>query len=113
MSDGVDIKGALFTKRLNEDDYEIPGVATIRLRSVSRHLLLGMSDTEKISPLVAERKMLAAGMVSPAMTEEEAGRWQRAASAGEIAGVLNRIRELSGLAEGADKSRLPVLRDES
>jgi hypothetical protein len=110
---GEDLKEALFKARLPEDDVEVPGVGTVRVRGLSRAEVMLMrkaTDTEAMDgsrALILERKMLALGMVDPQLTEAEAGQWQHASAAGELDLVSDRIAELSGMAEGAPKSGLP------
>jgi cell division inhibitor SulA len=109
---GEDLKEALFKPRLPEDDVEVPGVGTVRVRGLSRTEVMLMrkaTDIEAIDgsrALVLERKMLALGMVDPQLSESEAGRWQQASAAGELDLVSDRIAQLSGMAEGAPKSGL-------
>lgn len=105
-------KAKLFAPRLPEADVEVPGLGvTVRVRGLSRVEVLAMrkaTDNENTLDgprvLVLERKMLAAGMVDPELTEAEAGRWQAASAAGELEPVVNKIQELSGLLEDSGKA---------
>ena len=97
-------KDLLLKPRLAEDDIEIPGVGTVRVRALSRaEVLLVRKATDNADSidgprvLVLERKMLAAAMVDPVLTEAEVGRWQQASAAGELEPVTTRIQQLSGL----------------
>lgn len=51
--------------------------------------------------------MLHFGMVSPALTVEEAGQWAEQDSVGVLTDVADKINELSGMGEGAGKSGPP------
>lgn len=95
-------KADLFVPRLPQDDIEIPGVGTVRVRGLSRHEAVVMQA--QTGPGMSERKMLTFGLVNPMLTEDEAGRWQHASPAGELEPVTNRIAELSGMKLGADKT---------
>ncbi|MDM4721157.1 hypothetical protein QTQ03_16690 [Micromonospora sp. WMMA1363] len=99
-------KDKLISPRIAEDDVEIPDVGTVRVRAVSRYSLLaaGKGVSEDKDPAVVERRMLVAALVDPPLTMAEAEQWQKSAPAGEIGHVLQRVRELSGLTEGAAKS---------
>lgn len=105
-------KEALFALRADtasgqpEDDVEVPGVGTVRVRALSR--AEGMLVQQANGTDVTERKILAMGMVNPKLSEVDAGRWQKAATAGEMEPVTQRITELSGLGEGAPKSDVPA-----
>lgn len=87
---------------LPEDDVEIPGVGTVHVRALTRGEVYQVQRPEQW--VDSERKILAFGMLDPVLTEKEAGRWQESAPAGEIDVVVDRIRELSGITEGASKS---------
>lgn len=94
-------KECLFAKRLPEDDVEVEGVGTVRVRGLSRaeaNAVKVHQGTEKL-----EQKILTFGMVNPALTEDEVARWLRAASYGELEPVLTRIGELSGLMDDSAK----------
>jgi hypothetical protein len=106
-----DLKARLLKARLPEDTVAIDGIGEIRVRGLSRGEVFAI---QKVSKGTAdfERRTLACGLVDPAMTEDEVRQWQDAAPAGELEPVGDKIRELSGLVKGADKSDLPVAGDE-
>lgn len=97
-------KELLFKPNLTETDVEVPGRGTIRVRTMTREELHSLKSKEDTG--LGERRVLAACMVDPELTEDEVLRWQRAAPAGELTAVVERIMELSGLVDGADKSGL-------
>lgn len=94
-------KELLFKSRLPEADVDIPGVGTVRVRGLSR--LEAMHVQAANGPDATERRVLALGLVDPALSEAEAGKWQKASIAGELEPVTAKIAELSGLVPGADK----------
>jgi hypothetical protein len=103
-------KSILLKSRLPEADVDIPGVGTIRVRGLSRAEVLltrKATDDEHVDGprvLTLERKMLAAAMIDPKLTEDEVGQWQRASGAGELHPVILKIQELSGLLEDSEKA---------
>ncbi|MFI1195514.1 hypothetical protein ACH4T9_19965 [Micromonospora sp. NPDC020750] len=99
-------KSKLLSRRVAEDTVEIDGVGEVAVRAVTRYELLtaGKGVNEEKVPDLIERRMLVAGIVDPPLTMAEAEEWQKGASAGEVGKVLQRIRELSALTEGAAKS---------
>lgn len=103
-------KELLFKPRLTEEDVEIPGVGTVRVRALSRAEAMIVSDVKGTE--ARERKILAFGMVDPQMTEAEVGRWQKAATAGEVNAVALRIATISGLLDGAAKEAVKNFRGE-
>lgn len=96
-------KAALLAPRLEEDDVDIPGVGTVRVRGLSRYEVMVSQRGNKGGTIAVERVMLRYGMVDPILTEDEVAEWQKASPAGEIEPVARRISELSGLRQGADK----------
>lgn len=112
-------KALLFKSRLNEADVEIPDVGTVRVRGLSRAevmLVRKATDTEHMDgsrALVLERKMLAAAMVDPVLTESEVGQWQQASAAGELEPVVRKVQELSGMLDDAPKEAVKTFRGES
>lgn len=107
------------TSGMSEDDVEVPGLGTVRVRGLSRfEILVARKATDNEAnidgprALMLERKMVAAAMVDPPMTEAEVGTWQKVGSANEIGVVVDKIRELSGLDEGAPKEAYKSVRDE-
>jgi hypothetical protein len=97
-------KELLFKPRLAEDDVQIPGVGSVRVRALSRSEVLLVrkatdlaGDVPAPRALVLERKMIATAMVDPVLTESEVGRWQNASAAGELEPVTDAIQRLSGM----------------
>jgi hypothetical protein len=103
-------KAALLAPRLPEDDIEIPGVGTIRVRALSR------AEAMKVQRLPAKDRdahQIALGMMDPPMSVDDVKQWAAASPAAEMEAVSRRIAELSGvLTEGAQKSGVPGVRDE-
>jgi hypothetical protein len=99
-------KSKLLARRVAEDTVEIEGLGEVAVRGVTRYELLsaGKGVNEEKVPDLIERRMLVAGVAEPELTMAEAEEWQKSAVAGEIGKVLQRIRELSALTEGAPKS---------
>ncbi len=112
-------KETLFRPRLPEDDVELPGVGTVRVRGLNRDEVLSVrkatDDANRLDgprALVLERKMLAAAMIDPTLTEAEVGKWQKAAPAGELEPVTLRVQELSAMVGGAAKEAYKSVPDE-
>lgn len=94
-------KELLFKPRLPEEDVEIEGVGTVRVRGLSR---IEAIHVQAAKGAEQERRILALGMVEPALTEDEVKLWQKASPAAEIEKVAGRITVLSGLAEDSAKT---------
>jgi hypothetical protein len=109
MSD--DLKARLLKPRVPEGTVDLEGVGTVRVRGLSRGEVFMTQQAKGVEAM--ERKILALGMLDPALTEAEVKAWQENSPAGEIEPVSEKIRELSGLVTGADKSGVPGDGDES
>lgn len=104
-------KELLFKPRLPEADVDVAGVGTVRVRGLNRAEAMMIQEAKGAATI--ERKLLALGMVDPTLTEAEAGQWQKAAPAGELEPVTEKISELSGLLVDSDKEAYKSLPDES
>lgn len=89
-------KAALFRDRLPQREVSIPDVGVVTVRAISRYEQMVFTKAAAGDVTVFDRKQLAAAMVDPPMSEEDAGRWLQAAPAGEVAIVIEVIGELSG-----------------
>jgi hypothetical protein len=108
MSD--DLKARLLKPRVPEGTVDLEGIGTVRVRGLSRGEVYMTQQAKGTEAM--ERKILALGMLDPALTEDEVRAWQQNSPAGEIEPVADKIRDLSGLNKGADKSGVPDVRDE-
>lgn len=101
------------TDELDEgaEDVTLPSGRTVRVRGLSRYELMTIGKgTEDGS--VIERRQVVACVVEPKLTIAQVEAWQRRSTAGGDFKVLSeKIRDLSGIAEGAQKS--PVREDGS
>jgi hypothetical protein len=95
---------------LPEDDVDVDGVGTVRVRGLSRDEVFDVQSV-KGGIGASERRILHLGMIDPPMSEGEAGQWQKVSPGGEIDPVVDRIRELSGLDEDADRAAMRQFRD--
>lgn len=102
-----DLKSRLLAARaetpsgMPEDDVEVPGMGTVRVRGLSRFEAMWMQQAKDIQ--AQERRQLAAAMVDPPMTESEAGQWQKVSVAGELEPVTKKIAELSAMLRDSAK----------
>lgn len=94
-------KELLFKARLPEEDVEVPGVGTVRIRALNRAEAMHVQEAKGLA--AAERRIVALGMVDPVLTEAEVGRWGDASAAGELELVSRRIAALSGMLQGSAK----------
>lgn len=96
----------LLEPRLDTEEIDLP-IGRVEVRGLSRFELLLAGKLAGDDTAVMEQHMLHMAMVSPAVSLEQAKAWQKASPAGEIRPVVETINRLSGVGQGADKSRLP------
>ncbi len=89
-------KAKLFEPRLPTREVNIPGIGVITVRGITRFEQMVFSKAAAGDVSTFDRKQLAAALVDPEITEDEAERWMQAAPAGEISLVVEVIGELSG-----------------
>lgn len=107
-----DLKARLFKPRLDEEELELEGVGTVRIRALSREEVADAREDnvdrkDNVDYTGYEHQLIATSMVDPELTPDEVARWARAAPAGELVKVMDRIRELSKLDEESSKSDIP------
>lgn len=95
---------------LPQDDVEVLGIGTVRVRGMNRGELLmgGKLGEDGKNQRAMERFVLSSCMVDPEMTLEDVDAWMSSGPAMEIQPVVQKINELSGVGQGAAKSGLPA-----
>lgn len=101
-------RDALLARRLGEGEHEIPDVGTVRIRGLSRAVVLEVQALVEVA--AADRKMLVAALVDPAVTEDDVAVWQQNSPPLEIEKLIEAIRELSGMGDGASKAAYKRIR---
>ncbi len=99
---GVD-KATLLGSVLPQRSVEVPGVGTLTVRALSRAEVVSFQALSSADEL--ENATLAAGMVEPSLSLEEAARWRSIAGNEDVKAVSDAILELSGLGEGAQAAK--------
>lgn len=94
-------------------EHEIPGVGIVTFRALSRHEMIEAGKHGDGDALQQERYILSRAMLDPVMGEHDVAAWQKASIPGEINEVAKAINALSGIGQGAAKSDVPAVRDES
>lgn len=102
-------KDTLLQQRFGLTTYTIPGVGTVRVRSLTRGEALQVVGVEK-DKRDLEAQILAWAMIEPKLSVEDARVWMDNSPAGELQTLTQFITRLSGLAEGAAKSGVSDVR---
>jgi hypothetical protein len=82
----------------------LPDGSTVSIRALTRDEVLESQETATL----AERDtyLISTGMLEPRMSLEDVAAWAASGDAGDLVAVSEAIAELSGLKQGAGKSRL-------
>lgn len=96
-------KADLLKKRFGEEEVEVPGVGTVRVRALTRGQALELQGKE-VEVAEMERRLISMAMVEPKLTEDEVKEWQDNTTAGELQGVMEAIVRLSGMEAHASKA---------
>lgn len=91
-------------------DVTLPNGKVVKVRGLTRHELFANGRGTEDNNVIEVRNLVSC-MVEPKLTLPQAEAWHRAASVKTLQLVQDKIRELSGLAEGADKSDVAEVRD--
>ncbi len=87
---------------LPQEDVEIPGKGSVRVRALTRAEMLSLGDN--LSVLEIERKMISMAMIDPVLTEAEVKAWQDSSPVNEMTTVVRKINALGGVGQGVDKT---------
>lgn len=109
MSGGLVDKAALLAPRaatesgMPEDTVEVPGFGLMRVRGLNRYEVM---EIQKLSnPVEREQHMVAIAAIEPTFSRSEVKAWQKLSNANELEPVTTMIGRLSGMLEGAQKSK--------
>lgn len=104
-------KELLFKPQLPEEDVDVPGRGTVRVRALTRVEVLALRQVKDGPEQAAavERRMMSLAVVAfngvpGSLTEADVGRWQKASAAGEMEPVTRKVAELSGMTDEAAKA---------
>uniref|UniRef100_A8LZY8 Uncharacterized protein n=1 Tax=Salinispora arenicola (strain CNS-205) TaxID=391037 RepID=A8LZY8_SALAI len=89
----------------------LPDGSTVGIRSLTRNEILVSNDKATLTD--RDNFIIATGMTSPRMTEEDVAAWGASGDAGDLVAVSEQIAKLSGLLSGADKEAMQTFRDGS
>ena len=94
----------ILARKMGQDVVEIEG-GTVTVRGLNRHEAMTAAAIE--DHYERDAFLLASGLVDPAMSVEDVKAWGEVDNTNTLETVSRRIGELSGMVEGAGKSRVP------
>lgn len=97
-------KSKLIGKREDPKAIEVPVEdGAVKVRPLTREQILVLRSIGG-DPAKFEQKLLAYAMVDPVLTEAEVKEWQKHSPPMEIEAVTDKVMEISGLKEAAEKA---------
>jgi len=107
----------LTSQRAGEEDFTLPSGKLVRVRGLSRGEVFMMQKSKADGGIKTEaaweRRMVHLALLQPALTEEQVGEWQQGPAGGDLEELGEKIRDLSKLGQGAEKSGVQGTGDES
>ena len=94
---------------LPEAEVDLPGVGPVRVRGLTRAEVVALQGF-KADVGAVERRIIALGLVDPALGPDDVDVWYDTAPAGMTDLIVNEVSRLSGLSDGATKSGVPGIR---
>jgi hypothetical protein len=107
----------LTSQRADEEDLRLPSGKLVRVRGLARYEVFGMQKSKADGGIKTEaeweQRMVHLALVQPQMTEQQVHDWQQGPAGGDMEELTEKIRDLSKLGQGAEKSGVPGAGDES
>lgn len=88
----------------------LPSLGDVRVRGLTRAEAVGLQDV-KDNPRALECRIIALGLVEPALSAADVEAWYESADAGHTDLIVDAVQRLSGLGKGADKSGVSGVRN--
>lgn len=93
----------ILARKTGKGKATLPDGSTVAIRALTRDEVLRFQGVDD----AVERDNLAVSMAmtDPAMSVDDVAAWSAAGAAGDIVAIIDAVQELSGLKQGAGKSR--------
>lgn len=97
-------RAEILARKTGHGKATLPDGSEVAIRALTRDEVLEMQALEKLGD--KDNFIIATGMTNPAMTIEDVAAWAAAGDAGDLVAVSEAVAVLSGIREGAGKSRV-------
>jgi hypothetical protein len=95
----------ILARKIGKGTATLPDGSTVAIRGLTRDEVLAAQEGTDTSA-DRDNALVALGMIDPKLSIEDVAAWAAAGDAGDLVAVSEAIQELSGLTEGAGKSRV-------
>lgn len=107
----------LVKQRAGEEDLLLPSGLLVLVRGLSRGEVFMMQKARADGGIKTEQaweqRMVALALLQPQLTEDQVMEWQQGPAGGDMETLTEKIKVLSKLGEGADKSGVPGTGDDA
>lgn len=100
----------ILARKTGKGTATLPDGSTVAVRALTRDEVLESQDKATLAD--RDNYIVATGMTSPKLTEEEVAAWGASGAAGDLTTVSEEIARLSGLLDGAAKKAMETFRGE-
>lgn len=87
---------------------DLPGGGQVTVRALSRDEVLASQDEFADDPAGRDSYIVATALVEPALSFDDVQQWGANGAAGDLVAITEAVAEISGLKQGAQKSRVPA-----
>lgn len=94
----------ILARKVGKGEVTLADGATVEIRALTRDEVLAMQELDELAD--RDNFLVATGLVDPKLSVEDVAAWGASAPAGDISAISAGIAEISGLSEGAGKSRM-------
>jgi hypothetical protein len=108
---------SLIKQRADSEDLLLPSGLLVLVRGLSRGEVFMLQKSRADGGIKTEQaweqRMVALAMIQPKLTEDQVMEWQQGPAGGDMEVLTDKIKDLSKLGQGADKSGVPGTGDDA
>jgi hypothetical protein len=98
----------ILSRKTGKGKATLPDGSQVGVRALTRDEILASQELDSLAE--KDNFIVATGLTDPKMSIEDVAAWAASGDAGDLVAVSDRIAELSGLKQGADKSGVRQVR---
>lgn len=95
----------ILARKTGKGKATLPDGSTVAVRALTRDEVLVMQESD-FSTAERDNYVVATALTDPKLSLEDVAAWAASADAGDLVAITEAVQELSGLKQGAGKSRV-------
>lgn len=99
-------RAQILARKTGKGKATLPDGSTVDVRALTRDEVLASQELDTLAE--RDNYIVATGMTDPKLTVEDVAAWAASGDAGDLVAISDAIAEISGLKQGAGKSRVPA-----